>query len=89
MVTIMPGIDAIDERVRQIVEEMVKDATGVTEVAHASTYEELKIDSLTAIEIVLAIEEEYRIEIPDEDIQPEKIASVSELAAYVKTRVIK
>ena len=46
--------------------------------------EDLGIDSLDAVEIIMAIEEEYGIEIPDED--AEKFQKVSDLVDFVEEK---
>lgn len=43
---------------------------------------ELHADSLDAIELVMAVEEEFELEIPDED--AEKFRRVSDITAYVR-----
>lgn len=44
----------------------------------------LGADSLDIVELIMALEEEYDIEIPDEDV--EKMATVSDVVEYIKTR---
>jgi len=44
----------------------------------------LGADSLDIVELIMALEEEYDIEIPDEDV--EKIVTVSDIVEYIKTR---
>ena len=51
----------------------------------ASFVEDLGADSLDTVELVMAFEEEFDIEIPDED--AEKIRSVTEATEYVKKKV--
>jgi acyl carrier protein len=43
----------------------------------------LGADSLDIVELIMALEEEYEIEIPDEDV--EKIATVGDVVEYIKT----
>ena len=43
---------------------------------------DLSADSLDAVEIIMAIEDEYGIEIPDED--AEKIATVQDAVSYIE-----
>ena len=50
--------------------------------AEASFTEDLGADSLDIVELVMAFEEEFGIEIPDED--AEKIGRVSEAVAYIE-----
>ncbi|MBU3189224.1 acyl carrier protein [Clostridium bowmanii] len=42
----------------------------------------LGADSLDIVELIMALEEEYEIEIPDEDV--EKIATVADVVEYIK-----
>ena len=48
----------------------------------ASFVDDLKADSLAVVELVLALEEEFKIEIPDED--TEKIKTVGDAINYIK-----
>ena len=54
-------------------------ASKVTEVARFK--EDLDLDSLDAVEVVMAIEEEFGIEIPDSE--ADKILSIGDAIAYV------
>ena len=45
---------------------------------------DLKADSLDAVEIIMAIEDEFDIEVPDED--AEKFATVNDIVSYVEAR---
>jgi acyl carrier protein len=68
------------ERVKKIVVEHLNvDADKVTE--NASFIEDLGADSLDTVELVMAFEEEFGIEIPDED--AEKITRVKEAVEYI------
>ena len=51
----------------------------------ASFVEDLGADSLDIVELIMGIEEEFDIEIPDED--AEKLTTVGEAMAYVKTKL--
>jgi acyl carrier protein len=63
-----------------IVENLGVDNEKVTE--DASFVEDLGADSLDTVELVMAFEEEFDIEIPDED--AEKLTTVGEAIAYLK-----
>ena len=71
----------VAEKVRGIiVEQLGVEADEVT--PEASFTEDLGADSLDIVELVMAFEEEFGIEIPDED--AEKIGRVSEAVSYIE-----
>ncbi len=75
---------AVEERIKKIIAEQL----GVEEdevVPDAKFVEDLGADSLDTVELVMALEEEFEIEIPDED--AEKIQSVSAAVDFVKEKV--
>ena len=70
----------VDERVKKIIGEQL----GVEEdevTPEASFVEDLGADSLDTVELVMALEEEFGIEIPDED--AEKIRTVQDAIDYI------
>ena len=70
----------IEERVRSIiVDQLAVDATKVSQTA--SFIDDLGADSLDIVELVMALEEEFKIEIPDED--AEKISNVQSAIDYI------
>ena len=72
----------IADRVKQIiVEQLGVDAAEVTPTAHFVN--DLGADSLDTVELVMAFEEEFGIEIPDED--AEKITRVKEAIEYIES----
>lgn len=71
----------IQDKIKQIiVDELGVDEAEVTE--NARFIEDLGADSLDLVELVMKFEEEFGIEIPDED--SEKIQSVRDAYAYVE-----
>ena len=73
----------VDERVKKIIAEQL----GVEEdevTSEASFVEDLGADSLDTVELVMALEEEFGIEIPDED--AEKILTVGKALDYIKEK---
>lgn len=67
------------------VKEIIVDQLGVDEdkvTLEASFVDDLGADSLDVVELVMALEEEFEIEIPDED--AEKIATVGDALEYIK-----
>ena len=76
-------MSSIEERVKKI----VVDQLGVKEedvTANASFVDDLGADSLDTVELVMALEEEFEIEIPDED--AEKILTVGKALDYIKEK---
>jgi len=72
---------SIEERVKQIiVEQLGVDEGEVTPTA--SFVDDLGADSLDVVELVMAFEEAFGLEIPDED--AEKIATVKDAIAYIE-----
>ena len=72
---------SVEEKVRGIiVEQLGVDAEEVTPAA--SFVEDLGADSLDTVELVMAFEEEFDLEIPDED--AEKITKVSDAIDYIQ-----
>lgn len=71
---------SVEERVKEIiVEQLGIDAGQVNQ--EAKFVEDLGADSLDTVELVMALEEEFSIEIPDED--AEKITSVGDAIEYI------
>jgi len=72
---------AVEERVKSIiVEQLGVDEDEVT--LEASFTDDLGADSLDIVELVMAFEEEFGIEIPDEE--AEKITTVQQAVDYIK-----
>lgn len=79
----MASVEEITERVKGIVaEQLGAAADDVT--AKASLIEDLGADSLDIVELVMALEEEYEMEIPDED--AEKIQTVQDIVTYIHNK---
>ena len=73
------------EPVADRVKKIIVDQLGVEEdlvTAEASFVDDLGADSLDTVELVMALEEEFGIEIPDED--AEKITRVKEAVDYIQ-----
>jgi acyl carrier protein len=69
------------DRLRDIIADTLKvDRDKVTQ--EASFTDDLKADSLDLVELIMAFEDEYGVEIPDEDAQ--KIRTVGEAFTYVQ-----
>lgn len=72
-----------EKKIIQIIAEQL----GVNEdevIPEAGLIDEMGADSLDIVELVMAMEEEFEMEIPDED--AEKIVTVQDIIDYVKKR---
>jgi acyl carrier protein len=79
----MSEVDIFD-RVQDIVaQQLGVDKTQVTKEANFA--DDLGADSLDTVELVMAIEEEFAIEIPDED--AEKIATLGQAIEFIQKAV--
>lgn len=70
------------------VKNIIMEQLGVSEeevTAEASFVEDLGADSLDTVEMVMAFEEEFSIEIPDED--AERILSVKDAISYIDKKL--
>ena len=76
-------VAGLDERVRKIIiEQLGAEESDVT--PEASFADDLGADSLDTVELVMALEEEFGVEIPDEE--AEKILTVQQAIDYIKER---
>ena len=72
---------SVEKKVKEIVaEQLGRDAGEVTN--EASFIDDLGADSLDIVELVMAMEDEFGIEIPDEE--AEKIKTVKDVIEYIK-----
>ena len=79
----MASADEIAERVKSIIVEQL--GVSMEEVTpEASFIEDLRADSIDIVELIMALEEEYDMEIPDED--AEKIQTVQDVLSYIQSR---
>lgn len=73
----------IEEKVKEIiVEQLGVEANSIT--SDSSFINDFGADSLDTVELVMAFEEEFDIEIPDED--AEKISTVGKAISYIKEK---
>lgn len=75
---------ALNEKVKDIIiEQLGVDAADVKDAA--SFIDDLGADSLDTVELVMAFEEEFDVEIPDED--AEKMNTVGEAISYLEEKL--
>jgi acyl carrier protein len=73
----------VDDKVKEIISKQLGVAQSEV-TTEASFVEDLGADSLDTVELVMAFEEEFGIEIPDED--AEKITTVKDAIAYINNK---
>lgn len=78
---------ATKDQIFDKVKAIIVDQLGVEEDEvnlEASFIEDLGADSLDIVELIMALEEEFEVEVPDED--AEKLQTVSDAVEYIKAR---
>ncbi len=78
----------METNLEERVSEMIIEQLGATKeeiVPEASFIDDLGADSLDIVELVMAMEETFDIEIPDED--AEKIQTIGDAVAYLRDRL--
>lgn len=69
------------------IREIISDKLGIKEdeITMESTFEDLGADSLDIVEFIMAIEDEYDIQVADEEV--EKVETVGDVVEYIETLV--
>jgi acyl carrier protein len=73
------------KKVKSLILEQLKDVKEEDITEDASFIDDLGADSLDIVELIMRLEEEFDIEIPDED--AEKINTVGELVEYIEKKI--
>lgn len=76
---------AADKTIEQKVKDIIVEQLGVNAdqvVGEAKFIEDLGADSLDTVELIMALEEEFSIEVPDEE--AEKLVSVGDVTRYIE-----
>ena len=76
--------EEVFEKVKKIIVEQLG-ASDSAITLEASFIDDLGADSLDIVELIMAIEEEFGMEIPDSD--AEKVATVGDVVEYIKDHV--
>ncbi|SMB94820.1 acyl carrier protein [Thermanaeromonas toyohensis ToBE] len=76
-------MDSIFNKVRSIVAEQL--GVDEEEITPNTSFEDLNADSLDIVELIMALEEEFDIEIPDED--AEKLTTVGAAVEYIREHI--
>jgi acyl carrier protein len=75
----------VEEQVREIVARITHVDKNI--ITRESTFKEIKADSLDLVQALVAVEETFGIEIPDEEAQ--KFKNFGDFVSYVENRVAK
>ena len=76
------------EEIFEKIKEIIVEQLGVADTAvtmEASFIDDLGADSLDIVELIMALEEEFDLEIPDSD--AEKVVTVGDVVEYIKDNV--
>jgi acyl carrier protein len=76
--------EEIESKVKEIISQQLEVSAEQLR-PEASFVDDLKADSLAVVELVLALEQEFKLEIPEED--TEQIKTVKDAVNYIKTHV--
>jgi len=71
------------DKIRELIAEQLD--VDIDKLKAETTFEEIEADSLDLVELVMSLEEEFEIEISDEEI--EKIKSVNDIVNYINSRI--
>ena len=71
------------EKVKKLIATQL--GLGEDEIKEGTTFQDLGIDSLEIFEIIMALEDEFHIEIPNEDV--ENIKSIADINQYIQSRI--
>jgi acyl carrier protein len=73
----------VEEQVREIIARITRVDKGI--ITRESTFKEIKADSLDVVQALVAVEDTFGIEIPDEEAQA--FQNFGDLVSYVESRV--
>jgi acyl carrier protein len=79
-----------DKTIEQKVKDIIVEQLGVNAdqvIAEAKFIEDLGADSLDTVELIMALEEEFGIEVPDDE--AEKLVSVGDVTRYIEDNIKK
>ena len=78
-------MDTVLEKVKEVISEQL-DVEDLDSITTETTFiDDLGADSLDIVELIMALEEEFDIEIPDAD--AEKVVTVGDVVDYIKENV--
>lgn len=80
-------MEDIKINLRKIVVKALRLESEPAEIGETNLIATLGIDSISSMEILIWVEDEFKITIEDEDLSPALVDSLDTLAAYVKSRM--
>ncbi len=83
----MGNLQSIEVRIKEIIKSRLKDQEKINNVNSETPLLSLGIDSILALSILVEIEEEFDIEINDEDLNMDKIRTIRSFAELVGSYV--
>ena len=82
--TIFQEVNMVFDKVKEIiVDQLDVEESSIT--PETSLTKDLEADSLDAVEIIMSIEDEYEIEIPDEE--AEKFSNIGDIVAFIEEKI--
>ena len=79
------GVKAMKQRIKELILKRVM--TCKENLSETLMLREQGFTSLMFVELILALEEEFGIEIPDEDLTPDHFSSIRKIAEYIQRRM--
>jgi acyl carrier protein len=79
-------VETIKDRLREIYVSALKLPIDPKDVSETDLSHSLGIDSITALEILVWVEDEFQITIEDEDLSPALLDTLDNLAGYIEQR---
>lgn len=78
-------MEQLSKKVNSIIGEKLGVSDSASLIPEANLLDDLGADSLDVVEVVMALEEEFNIEVPDKDV--ESIRTIGDIVQYVGARI--
>ncbi len=79
------GVKAMEQRIKNLILQRI--LTCKENLSETVRLREQGFTSLMFVELILMLEEEFGIEIPDEDLTPDHFSSIRKIAEYMQSRI--
>lgn len=79
--------EEIEKSLRKIIKEVLELSKPVEEICNDDDLSELGMNSITAIELVVEVEEKYDFEFNDEDLLVDNFKTINRLVSYIEKRI--